>query len=349
MKEEEWYENPDEEDVQPKTGRSAYWAGVFSGDGFSGSYRGVKPAPHGGAASVKPEDTIGSLDDCWCGLPNGHDWPGKDRGAKHPRGEVVSAQAQRQDRFDRSQMRKFDRRVTDMVAMLHDQYGVRVRMQDGTHALLYPPDGTRPFRIAEERPAEQQLAYLEKFAAQHVAPHVTEVKVEDLVERFNDPTKKAHPKSKDPDSEPVPVEVAEVAVETEATDSIDDPSNLPPEGWHQYRSDKTGEPLNWWESDDGERWMCQICGHVTTEKLGIGGHGRAHSGRAKSSAVRQGRSQHVQSLLRKLAIACDVDLNVTSDAQAKKIAKLEERLAAVTAERDEYKARLDLIREGLRA
>lgn len=27
----------------------------------------------------------GSISECWCGQPSGHDWPGKDGGAPHPR------------------------------------------------------------------------------------------------------------------------------------------------------------------------------------------------------------------------------------------------------------------------
>lgn len=38
----------------------------------------------GGVAHVGPTDTI-AMDGCWCGEPNGHDWPGKAEGAPHPR------------------------------------------------------------------------------------------------------------------------------------------------------------------------------------------------------------------------------------------------------------------------
>lgn len=29
--------------------------------------------------------------DCWCGLQKDHDWPGKDAGKPHPRGELAEA------------------------------------------------------------------------------------------------------------------------------------------------------------------------------------------------------------------------------------------------------------------
>jgi hypothetical protein len=44
-----------------------------------------KRAEPGGSASVGPNDTIANLGACWCGQENGHDWPGKDDGAPHPR------------------------------------------------------------------------------------------------------------------------------------------------------------------------------------------------------------------------------------------------------------------------
>lgn len=42
------------------------------------------PRP-GGSASVGPNDTIGSLELCWCGRPSGHDFAGKQDRAPHPR------------------------------------------------------------------------------------------------------------------------------------------------------------------------------------------------------------------------------------------------------------------------
>ena len=40
------------------------------------------------AAQAKPEErlqVIGHGTTCWCGEPMGHDWPGRDEGAPHPR------------------------------------------------------------------------------------------------------------------------------------------------------------------------------------------------------------------------------------------------------------------------
>ena len=34
-------------------------------------------------------EPIGMWDRCWCGEPVGHDWPGSDSGAPHPRGKAA--------------------------------------------------------------------------------------------------------------------------------------------------------------------------------------------------------------------------------------------------------------------
>lgn len=36
---------------------------------------------------------LGALGGCWCGAPHGHDWPGRDQGAPHPRQEEDHAPA----------------------------------------------------------------------------------------------------------------------------------------------------------------------------------------------------------------------------------------------------------------
>lgn len=82
-------EEEEEEETVTRQGSSTWGAGWHAGHGdsdtYGGAYRGVRPAPHGGAATVKPDDTHGSIDLCWCGLPFDHDWKGKKGGAPHPK------------------------------------------------------------------------------------------------------------------------------------------------------------------------------------------------------------------------------------------------------------------------
>jgi hypothetical protein len=41
-------------------------------------------AEHGGSKMALGR-TLGWLGGCWCGQPQGHDWPGRAEGAPHPR------------------------------------------------------------------------------------------------------------------------------------------------------------------------------------------------------------------------------------------------------------------------
>lgn len=45
----------------------------------------TRPAKYARQTNQDGEATLGWLGGCWCGLPMGHDWPGKDDGAPHPR------------------------------------------------------------------------------------------------------------------------------------------------------------------------------------------------------------------------------------------------------------------------
>lgn len=60
-------------------------------------------------------------------------------------------------------LRKFHKSVRKVVlSLVHDQ-GVTCRMLDGTHLLLYPPDGKgRPFKVSASRPPKPTLIFLEK-------------------------------------------------------------------------------------------------------------------------------------------------------------------------------------------
>lgn len=65
-------------------------------------------------------------------------------------------------------LKRFDHRVTDYIMWLVTDQGVKTRMIDPNHVLLYPPDGkTRPFKVSVSRPAEQSLQFLRKFAREN--------------------------------------------------------------------------------------------------------------------------------------------------------------------------------------
>jgi hypothetical protein len=72
------------------------------------------------------------------------------------------------DRLDRRDLKKWDTDVADLLLHLVNRAGIKVRMIDGGHLLLYPPDGSRPFKAAALRKPKTQIAYLRnQFMARH--------------------------------------------------------------------------------------------------------------------------------------------------------------------------------------
>lgn len=139
---------------------------------FAGTPRVPYRRRKGGATYVSGTDTI-SAGGCWCGERYGHDWPGKDEGAPHPRGSVTELEermeTQDQDRMLRSELKRYPRVVQELLLHLTNDVGIRYRYIDSQHLMLYPPDGvSRPFKVSASRPGPQQTHYLEM---QFMAPH----------------------------------------------------------------------------------------------------------------------------------------------------------------------------------
>src|SRR5215510_7678716 len=146
-------EEDDEDDLEtPKSGRRGRPSSYFSDrnpDNFSGSFRGTRPAPHGGQASVRPEDTAGSHDLCWCGLPFDHDWPGKAEGSRHPRKEPTTMAAPASDevpRIERRALRAYHADLVDVITTAVNEYHVKYRVTSRS-VILFPPDGSAPYTI----------------------------------------------------------------------------------------------------------------------------------------------------------------------------------------------------------
>lgn len=194
------------DDTKKGAGRpNAYWAKVREqqddeeipqekpqADTYGGSFRGVRPAPHGGSIAVRPSETLGSDDLCWCGEPAGHMWPGKTAGAPHPlKGtEMNTAAAQKVDRRD---LRAYHQRLQDFVLKCINEDGLRFRMTKNS-VLLYPTDGSQPMTVFA-RNTDRQVRQLQKWYLEHVykeedykpADEDTVAKLKEL----NDPTE--HP------------------------------------------------------------------------------------------------------------------------------------------------------------
>lgn len=367
-------EEEDQKQQHVKTGRSAFMAGVHAADSFTGSYRGVPAVPHGGAASVKLSDIIGTPE-CWCGEAYGHDWPGKTVGAPHPRGDsAMSAAATDAPHINVTDLRKFDNRVARMIAELVNTYGIRYRLSDGVHVFLYGLDGeSRPRKVSASRPAERTLGYIEQWVKEFVTPYLVATQAEALAARFNDPTKKVRTRKTTATVVPEPTpEPAAPQIESSQAQQAPEPEptsegEAPPEGYEQWILVKNGEPGNWWKKIGYDEWVCKSCGHrVYGTLLGAGSHQRMHTMTAEQrqqashdaamgrNAKVEGRRKRAKNAIEFLAEEYDIPLANTKadkklEAAERRVADLEAKLAKVTQDRDEIKARLDLMREALKA
>lgn len=364
----------DDEEEKKDTGRRAYFRErVGDADTFTGSFRGVPAHKHGGTQTVKPEDTIGNPD-CWCGQVYGHDWPNKSRGAKHPRGDEMTAMADEKPYLNPRDLRAFDRKVVRALCELVNTFGVQYKIS-GNHVFLIAPHSTgqeidERLKVSSSRQPENQVKFIERWAVKYVRPAVVEEAVEKLAEQFNDPTKKPHEKAPQkaatPSVAPTPTPkptaprgASSQAQETNMTEPEQvDVDNEAPSGYHQHHdSGRTEKETNWWASDTGKHYICKTCGYNHN------GSGFAHQAKhnmtdaAKAERVRvsiatadravSGRKQRVRNAIKFLAEEYGIPL--ATDRDATKVQRLERELAAVTAQRDDYAARLELMREAMRA
>lgn len=357
----EQVEEEEEERQEHKTGRSAFFAGVHHADTFSGAFRGVPAIKHGGAASVRPEDTIGDETHCWCGELVGHSWPGKDKGVKHPRGDKVStAAAEDKPYLNPRDLKSWDRVVVRALCELVNTYGVRYRIDSNNmHVYLYAPGeqsddvGITKLKASRSRSANQQLHYIEVWAEKYVRPVKVEEAATVLAEKLNDPTKRRHEKApqKAATSEPVP-EPTEAPKPSESP-SPASPAPTPepggeepltfqggvcPEGYHQHLNQE-GEETNWWVSDtEPKRYVCKTCG--ATHRGNGFAHQRMHSmtyeerrdaslgsNAAKQTEVisTQARRTRARNAIRFLAEEFDIPL--ATGTEATKVGRLEQKVA----------------------
>lgn len=181
-----------EEEALPKTGSrpNQYWKEqreAAERDVFKGEYRGVRQ-PKPGAQAVKPEDVIGQYELCWCGETEGHEWPGKALGRRHPRKASMSASAELQPeapRVSRVQIKHFDDEVMDIILRAVNDYGVRYRISQ-RGIILYPKDGSEAYTIhANAQPRSIKAARI--WFVKHVAD-VGNVSIKEAVKKVPERT-----------------------------------------------------------------------------------------------------------------------------------------------------------------
>jgi hypothetical protein len=377
--------NSSDDDTKKGAGRpNAYWQRVreeqereahHDADSFGGSYRAVPPTPHGGAASVTAEDTIGTEELCWCGRPAGHHWPGKSVGAKHPKGSDMK---QMSATIDRRDLRGYHQRVQDFLIQCINEDELKFRLAKNT-VILFPPDGTAPVTVYA-RNGDRQIRQLQKWYLSHVyqesveaptakaedqggahtAKAVTPEQIEALANAKNDPQEHPAredgdtPRSKDP--EPPVAEEPPIAppVEPEETDNGE---------WRPYIREKDGPSPN--ITTNGTWFRCELCKDtdhplLTDSRRSIGGHNRVYhtntsnlySPEARAKAFETHRVNRMSTgveeaiqILRNV-IGQEPDTAKTEKLE-KEIERLKGELASLKAEHEEVQAKLALVRESL--
>lgn len=424
-------QNGEEEVEGTSTGGrpNAYWADVrakqeleaLREQGYGGDFRGIK-MPKAGPKRVSAKETIGDYDTCWCGQPEGHDWPGKDKGRKHPKTiktkedtEVSAVAHDEAPSITRRELRAYHEDLIDVVMRAVNDYGVRYRLRNNG-VLLYPPDGSTPYTI-NARNSDSQVRQARRWFVTHVVgvqegkghplvkdpePLAEDIDIREkarlLAEKMNS---EEHPVPEEPEPEtpsqrrarkaqeraeaaakataapkptPPPKAIAKAvaqAREEAEMEPVGENREAPEdfhvretgdyeEGWRIYVTSRDEQRPEW--ETDGTWLRCRRCGWATTKANRMGGHViTGHNkevqqklwGPEAQEKKRETRARH--RLETQVEKAVDL-LNEALGRSAGDSSKLEKTIARLTAERDQWKAkaeetqaRLDLMREALRA
>lgn len=405
---------------------NAYWADVrakqeleaLREQGYGGDFRAIK-MPKAGPKRVSAKETIGDYDTCWCGQPEGHDWPGKDKGRKHPKTiktkedtEVSAVAHDEAPSITRRELRAYHEDLIDVVVRAVNDYGVRYRLRNNG-VLLYPPDGSTPYTI-NARNSDSQVRQARRWFVTHVVgvqegkghplvkdpePLAEDIDMREkarlLAEKMNS---EEHPVPEEPEPEtpsqrrarkaqeraeaaakvtpapkptPPPKAVAESvaqAREEVEMEAVGEVNREAPEdfhvretgdyedGWRMWTTGH-GDPRPDWETD-GTWIRCRRCGWSTTAGRRIASHAITRHdkviqeklwGAGAQDAKRETRARNrmvaeVETAIKVLSRAIGKDVGVSDE-----VRELRKQVATLTAEKDELQARLDLMREALRA
>lgn len=262
-----------------------------------------------------------------------------------------------------TELRAYKARVRDLIAHIVNDFGIKYRIIDGSHLLLYPVDGeTRPFKASASRQEAQTLKFLKKFMDDNglvdelPAPKgavgdalAKAVEKKQVPPADTDPVVEG-PKKRGPKPKPIPP-------------APDD--GLPvaiPDGYERIYS----KAQHKWTSfaRNGDAWICLLCGHEGDKPPLMGSHMATkhvrpmddinarrkqlrsrQEGAAKREALAKvtKAEKHVAALAEVFGVHTD-----TSGLEAE-VARLTEKVTALTAERDDLKAKLALIKEAWKA
>lgn len=168
--------------------RRAWYAGQQSAAPLeSPGFRGVPGVPHGGSQTVRPEQTAGSMDLCWCGRPFDHDWAGKSGGRPHPRKEdplirkdedmptaTHTAPTEEQPRIERRALRAYNADLADIILTAVNEYHVKYRVTAHS-VILFPPDQTKAYAV-NARNSDRQVKGARAWFVRHCVPQDISIK-----------------------------------------------------------------------------------------------------------------------------------------------------------------------------
>jgi hypothetical protein len=249
--------------------------------------------------------TLGSDDtaDCdRCDQKAGHDWPGKAEGEPHPpftnrKGSNVNTMTD--TGINPRHVSQYKRKVRELVLHLVNDLGVRHRVIDGSHLLLYSPSNAdaRPYKVSASRSEETMMSSLTGWAKVQVPEYGKEPEKKPPLADILPPV------APQPESVVTGMPRPEALTEPkggrwEPRDAADHKlRDLIAEGWKPHVGAKN-KTVRFYVNAEGTQWKCVQCGALVDKVTSLGGHLRGHSdvplateeGRAKAAEVRRAKA-----------------------------------------------------------
>jgi hypothetical protein len=249
--------------------------------------------------------TLGSDDtaDCdRCDQKAGHDWPGKAEGEPHPpftnrKGSNVNTMTD--TGINPRHVSQYKRKVRELVLHLVNDLGVRHRVIDGSHLLLYSPSNAdaRPYKVSASRSEETMMSSLTGWAKVQVPEYGKEPEKKPPLAGILPPV------APQPESVVTGMPRPEALTEPkggrwEPRDAADHKlRDLIAEGWKPHVGAKN-KTVRFYVNAEGTQWKCVQCGALVDKVTSLGGHLRGHSdvplateeGRTKAAEVRRAKA-----------------------------------------------------------
>ena len=361
-------EDDDEEEKKGTPGRPNRWWAEHKGDvqeaaaaaaTYDGAVTATRQGTHGGEKNVTT--ATGSIDYCWCGLPFGHDWPGKDRNRKHPKemSDMTTTGATSQQRIERRQLRAYNDDLVDVITEAVNGYHARYRMQKNG-IVLFPPDGTAGITLNARASARQvksaRLWFLRHCVGVNEEGEATNPLVADPEVLREDHEIRAEKLVKDSRAEGREALEKLKQQETPVLSTEPEPEPEPEEPWVQYVG-SDGEESEFYETD-GTIIRCKVCmgtdsAYETDNARGLGGHIRTrhrdtaslHSPEARAKATESKRLNRLTAEVRESIERMSKAINYSAPVDQTKVEALQAENAALRKRAEDAEAKLQLIRE----